>query len=359
MRPETHASQPPALPEAGVGSQQPRGTARSARVHEFGLGSGLVIEDVIDPGCGPKDVKVVIAAAGLNYADLLLAQGRYQVQPERPFTLGMEAAGEVVDAGSEVLDVARGDRVLVIMQHGAFSEVAIVPVSQVTRIPNTMSYANAAGFGIAYCTAHTALVRRAGLRAGETVVVTGATGAVGRAAAQLAKALGATVIAVARNVERARRELGSAADMVVEANPATVRHEVLRATSGRGADVAVDVVGGILQAQLIRALAWEGRLIVVGFASGQQEPIKPGHLLVNNVSVAGVQMTDYWLRTPGEIQTALRQMLALYEAGALPMREPVKFALVDACAALERLQAGLIPGRAILQCREPDPVWWS
>jgi NADPH2:quinone reductase len=228
-------------------------------------------------------------------------------------------------------------------------------MTQVTRIPDTMSFTDAAGFGIAHSTAHTALVSRGVLCTGGTAVITGATGAVGRAAVHLAKALGATVIAVARNAERARAELGAAADLVVDADPETLRDAVLQATAGRGADVAVDVVGGELQTQLIRALAWEGRLVVAGFASGRQEPIKPGLLLVKNISVSGVQVTDYWVRRPDEVRAAMRQMLALYETGALPLPEPVEFALADARVALESLQAGAIPGRAVLRCREPGP----
>jgi NADPH2:quinone reductase len=190
-----------------------------------------------------------------------------------------------------------------------------------------MTYSAAATFGIAYFTAHAALHFRAGLRAGETVLVTGALGGVARAAAQLAKAAGATVLAASRDLAEARSELREHVDEVVDADPDSIAQVVKRRTDGRGADVVVDVVGGPLLGQLVRATAWEGRLVIVGFAAGTPSPIKPGHLLVKNISVSGLQSTDYWHRCPDRVQAALGHLLSLVDAGALSIPEPREFRL--------------------------------
>ncbi|MDT2005102.1 zinc-binding dehydrogenase [Rhodococcus opacus] len=215
-----------------------------------------------------------------------------------------------------------------------------------------MTYSAAATFGIAHFTAYAALRFRGGLRPGQTVLVTGARGGVGHAAAQLAKAMGAKVVAVTRAAERARRELRECVDHVVEADPETVVDAVKRATGGHGADVVVDVVGGRLLGRLVRATAWEGRIVVVGFAAGAPEPIKPGHLLVKNLSVAGLQSTDYWARSPGRLRSALDELLALVDTGALLVPEPREFHLGEIDAAIRAV--GDASGRSVVILIDQD-----
>ena len=151
------------------------------------------------------------------------------------------------------------------------------------------------------------------------MLVTGAGGGVGQAAVHLAKSLGATVLAVSRDEAGTRARLGAAADAVLDADPDTLREAVLAATGGRGADVVFDVVGGRLFSQAVRAVAWEGRAVVVGFASGDQQPIKPGHLLVKNCAVLGVQVSDYAERTPSLVRQAMDDMLRKFDDGGLPV----------------------------------------
>jgi NADPH:quinone reductase len=281
----------------------------------------LAVAKIPVPRIGEDQVLVEVMAAGLNFPDHLMASGRYQKLPLLPFTLGMEAAGVVVQTGAGVGQLRAGDRVLVFWSHGAFAQYMAVPANLVYRIPDSMSFDEAAVFGLAYATAHFGLVHRARLRAGETVVITGAGGGVGQAAVHLAKSLGASVLAVSRDAATTRTRLGAAADAVLDADPDTLRDAVLAATDGLGADVVFDVVGGQLLGQAIRAIAWEGRAVVVGFASGGQEPIKPGHLLVKNCAVLGVQVSDYAERTPSLVRQVMNEMLRAFDEGTLPVPE--------------------------------------
>ncbi|OUS91496.1 NADPH:quinone oxidoreductase family protein [Rhodococcus sp. NCIMB 12038] len=317
-----------------------RSGVTALRVHRYQETPIVAVDEVPSPTWGPHDVVVAPRAAALHVADLLMMKGEYQVRPELPFVPGMEAAGLVIEVGDAVSHVAPGDRVLAVMAQGAIAGAAVVPGAQVARIPDSMTYSAAATFGIAYFTAYAALHFRAGVRAGETVLVTGARGGVGRACAQLAKAMGATVVAVSRDAEKARPELRECVDNVVEADGETVVDAVKRVTGGRGVDVVIDVVGGRLLSQLVRATAWEGRIVIVGFAAGAPEPIKPGHLLVKNVSVAGLQSTDYWTRSPDRLRAALGELLALVDTGALSVPEPREFRVGEIDVAMRALAEG-------------------
>lgn len=311
---------------------------RALQVHRYGEPPTAGAGAVPFPACGPHDVVVAPRAAALHVADLLMIKGEYQVRPDLPFVPGMEAAGRVLEVGAGVAHVARGDRVLAVMTQGAISGVTVAPAAQVAKIPHSMTYSAAATFGIAYLTAYAALHFRAGLRAGETVLVTGARGGVGRAVVQLAKARGATVLAISRDLEQARSELRGHVDDVIEADPESLVDAVKSRTEGRGADVVVDVVGGPLLAQLVRATAWEGRLVIAGFAAGAPAPIRPGHLLVKNISVSGLQSTDYWSRCPEKIGAALEELVSLADSGTLSVREPREFGLGEIDVAMRAVQ---------------------
>ena len=188
------------------------------QVHRYHETPIVAVDEIPPPTCGPHDVVVAPRAAALHVADLLMMKGEYQVRPELPFVPGMEAAGLVIEVGDQVTHLARGDRVLAMMTQGAIAGAVVVPGAQVAKIPDSMTYSAAATFGIAHFTAYAALRFRGGLRPGQTVLVTGARGGVGHAAAQLAKAMGAKVVAVTRAAERARRELRECVDHVVEAD---------------------------------------------------------------------------------------------------------------------------------------------
>ena len=320
---------------------------RAVRVNQFNSLDRVVVEEVPRPSAGSGELLLEVVAAGVNFPDLLMAQGAYQSLPPVPFTLGMEAAGRVVAGGGSDGFVV-GDRVLAMVSQGAFAEFLVVPAGRAIRIPDAMPFEDAAAFGLAYVTAHFGLVRRARLHSGETVLVTGVRGGVGHAAVFLAKSLGATVIAVSRDVENARSMLNTAADHVVRADPSTVREEVMDLTGGRGVDVVLDVVGGDLFTELLRVVAWEGRAVVVGFASASQNPVKPGHLLVKNNAVMGVQVTDYYERTPAAVKQAIQEMLVAYQAGLLPVPITAVRSFDEARGVLSELERKAIRGKAVL-----------
>ncbi|QZS52762.1 NADPH:quinone oxidoreductase family protein (plasmid) [Rhodococcus opacus] len=325
-----------------------RSDIAALQVHRYHETPIIAVDEIPPPTCGPHDVVVAPRAAALHVADLLMMKGEYQVRPELPFVPGMEAAGLVIEVGDQVTHLARGDRVLAVMTRGAIAGAVVVPGAQVARIPDSMTYSAAATFGIAYFTAYAALHFRAGLRAGETVLVTGALGGVARAVAQLAKAAGASVLAASRDLAEARSELREHVDEVVDADPDSIAEVVKHRTEGRGADVVVDVVGGPLLGQLVRATAWEGRLVIVGFAAGTPSPIKPGHLLVKNISVLGLQSTDYWPRRPYRVQAALGHLLSLVDAGALSIPEPREFRLDEIDLAIRAVTESSRRGVVIL-----------
>lgn len=302
------------------------GLMNSIVVSGFGNPDNLQVTHSDIPSIATDEVLIEVAAAGLNFPDRLMAQGQYQHLPELPFVLGMECAGTVVRVGENVKDLQIGDRVLSFWNHGAFAQYTAAPENNVYRLPAEMDFESASIFGLSYVTAHLGLSRRAGLQPGEVVAVTGASGSVGEAAVHLATWLGARVIAISRDVEATHERLGSIVECVIDADPETLRSQLLDATQGQGADIVFDVVGGDVLTQAMRALSWEGRAVVVGFAGGGQNPIKPGHLLVKNVGVLGVQVTDYCSNEPSYVRGIVEQMLVGHAAGDLPVQ---KVQLVD------------------------------
>ncbi len=320
---------------------------RAALVQEFGPPESLVTGELPDPVAGPGEVLVEVAAAGVNFPDILVVAGSYQILPERPFSPGKEIAGTVRAVGEGVDRLSVGDRVLAQIEHGGYAELVAVPEPQVVALPDEVPFVDAAAFGLGAITAHFALVRRAGLRPGETVLVTGAGGGVGSAGVQIAKALGATVIAVAQDEERAALARQQGADSVVLAGP-SLRDDVLALTEGRGADVVLELVGGEVFAQSLRCTAWEGRLVVIGFASGDLPTMKAGHILVKNLAVLGLQVSDYRDREPESVRAAIEHLLQLYVDGRLTVPVTRTYLLEQAGAALEAVRSGSVAGKVVL-----------
>ncbi len=320
---------------------------RAALVQEFGPPESLVTGELPDPVAGPGEVLVEVAAAGVNFPDILVVAGSYQILPERPFSPGKEIAGTVRAVGEGVDRLSVGDRVLAQIEHGGYAELVAVPEPQVVALPDEVPFVDAAAFGLGAITAHFALVRRAGLRPGETVLVTGAGGGVGSAGVQIAKALGATVIAVAQDEERAALARQQGADSVVLAGP-SLRDDVLALTEGRGADVVLELVGGEVFAQSLRCTAWEGRLVVIGFASGDLPTMKAGHILVKNLAVLGLQVSDYRDREPESVRAAIEHLLQLYVDGRLTVPVTRTYPLEQAGAALEAVRSGSVAGKVVL-----------
>jgi NADPH2:quinone reductase len=322
---------------------------RAALVENFGPPNSLVTGEAPDPVAGPGQVLVEVAAAGVNFPDVMVVAGTYQILPERPFSPGKEVAGTVRAVGAGVDRIGVGDRVLAQIEYGGYAELVVAPDSQVVALPDGVPFPEAAALGLAAITAHFALVRRAHLRPGEAVLVTGAGGGVGSAGVQIAKALGATVIAVARDEERATLAGQQGADHVLVAGP-SLRDEVLALTDRRGADVVLESVGGDVFAQALRSTAWEGRLVVIGFASGDLPTIKAGHLLVKNLAVMGIQVSDYRDREPETVRQVIEELLDLHVQGRLTVPIDRIYPLDEAATALAAVEAGGLKGRVVLSC---------
>jgi NADPH:quinone reductase len=289
------------------------------RVNELGEpGEALRLEEVGEPSPKAGEVVVEVEAAALNFFDILLCRGEYQERPELPFTPGAEVAGTVAAAG-EGVDLEVGRRVLATppLPHGGLAEKVVVPAAAVFPIPDSMPFEKAAALHITYQTAFFGLHRRAGLRAGETVLVHAGAGGVGSAAVQLAKAAGARILATAGGAEKVRtcEELG--ADLAIDYRAEDFVRAVKDATGGRGADVIFDPVGGDAFDGSRRCVAFEGRIVVVGFAGGRIPAAPANHLLVKNYSVVGLHWGLYAKVMPHLIPEVHEELVRLYEAGEI------------------------------------------
>ena len=266
---------------------------RAYQVVEHGDPSSLKINKIDDLVPGKGQILVGIRAAGINFPDLLVVSGKYQVLPKRPFTPGKDLAGVVLRVGEDVTGFSSGDRVLCHVEHGAFAEQILVTQAQTFKLPDGLSFSHAAAMGLVYQTAYLALVDRGGFRAGETVLIGGAAGGIGMAAVQISKGLGARVLAAVRTSEEAAFASENGADSVIDVSGSDIRDmlrtQVYSATGGVGADVVIDPLGGAFFGAALRAMAWCGRLVVIGFAAGEIPSVKVNYLLVKNISVSGLQ----------------------------------------------------------------------
>ncbi|WP_016693529.1 NADPH:quinone oxidoreductase family protein [Rhodococcus rhodochrous] len=321
---------------------------RAVLVKEFGPPSSLVIDEVPDLTPGPGEVLIEVAAASINFPDLLVVEGTYQNLPPRPFSPGKEAAGRVIAVGAGVDRVTVGQRVLAIVEFGGYAEQLVAPEDLVVALPDGIGYEEAAAFGLVASTAHLGLFRRGGLQTGETVLVTGAGGGVGSAGIQLAKARGARVIALAQDESKADLSRRLGADVALTSTPQTLRDDLLAATGGRGVDVVLEMLGSDYLTQIVRATAWEGRIVIVGFAAGGQNTIKPGHLLVKNISVLGLQSSDYHERDPQLLRSIMTEVFALCVAGAMNATVDTTFPLDRVSDALQYVQDGKVKGKVVI-----------
>jgi len=280
----------------------------------LGQDTSPVIRETVAPMPGEGEVRVEIAACGLNFADLLMAQGRYQDMPAVPFTLGMEFSGQVVEHGPGVHAPALGARVAAVAGHGGLAGSATVAADRCVVIPDAMPFTHAAGFQVAYGTSHLGLVRRARLVAGETLLVLGAAGGVGLTAVEVGKLLGARVIAVARGAAKLDVCRAAGADHLIDSETQDLR---LAVKALGGADVVYDPVGGAQFTEAFRATNPEGRMLVVGFASGEVPQIPANHLLVKNIDVMGYWSGGYMTFRPDALRHSMSALFAWYEAGRL------------------------------------------
>jgi NADPH2:quinone reductase len=281
--------------------------------------AGLAVEQVAVPSPGPGEVLVRVLAASFGFPDLLMTRGEYQAKPALPFTPGGDLAGEVVACGAGVDQFQPGDSVVTTQLGGGLAEYAICAGAALRRKPDRLSFAQASAFGSAYLTAWVALVRRARLEPGEWVLVHGAAGGVGLAAVDLAKALGARVIAAAASADKlALVQAEYAPDAIVDSAPGF--RDQVKAITGGGADVIYDPVGGDVFDESTRCIAFDGRLLVIGFTSGRIATVATNIALIKGFSVVGVRAGEYGRRFPERGKENFDGVWALAEAGRLTPR---------------------------------------
>ena len=306
----------------------------------------LVVEEVASPPLAAGEVRIAVHAAGLNFADTLIIAGKYQAKPELPFTPGMELAGEVLEVGEGVSGLEAGMRVIATPGTGAFAEEAVVPASEVLAIPGAMDMISAAGFPVAYGTSQVALAQRGKLQAGETLLVLGAAGGVGLSAVEIGKAMGATVIAAASSAEKLAVARDHGADHGIDTSREDLRARVKALTGG--ADVIYDPVGGELFAQALRCINWEGRMLIIGFASGTIPQIAANYLLLKNASAVGVFWGAYRERDPETMRAAMATVLAMQAEGKLRPHSSHRLPLEEVSEAFSLMLGRKSTGKVIL-----------
>lgn len=319
---------------------------RAVQVVELDGPGAVRVNEVDPPVRGDGEVLVDVAAAGVNFPDVLLTRGLYQYKPDPPFTLGSECAGTVREAGPGSR-FAPGDRVVAFTMSGVFSEVVSAPESAVLPLPDEVGFAAGACLPMNYLTAHFTLVTRGGLAAGETVLVQGAAGGVGTAVTQLAVALGATVIGVVSSEAKGEvaRRAGAAHTVPADGFKDAVRE----LTGGAGVDMVVDPVGGDRFTDSLRTLGPLGRLMVVGFTAGEIPTVKVNRLLLNNVDVRGVGWGAYALGREGFVARAWDELLPHLRSRALDPVISERFGLEQAGAALSRIDERVVTGKVVLE----------
>ena len=316
------------------------------------MGSEMCIRDreTVSPRPGPNDVLIKVRAAGLNFADTLQIAGKYQSKLEPPFIPGMEVAGEILEIGQGVnrpLNV--GQRVMAFMRGGgAFAEEVLVDSEWLVPVPDEMDDVIAAGFPTVYGTSNFALKHRGNLRAGETLLVLGAAGGVGLTAVELGKTMGANVIAAAGGSEKCKVAIDHGADFAIDYKSESIRDRVKDLTDNRGADVVYDAVGGDAFDQAIRAVNWEARMLIIGFAAGRIQKIPANLILVKNISVVGVVYGAQTERDPSYGASFVQEAADLFRQGRVKPHIGKTFPLSQAAEAMDALLSRSYAGKIIL-----------
>lgn len=314
---------------------------------ELGPPEALVVEERPVPEPGAGQVRIAVRAAGVNYVDGLIAAGRYQIRIEPPFVPGSELAGVVDAVGHGVDGLAVGDRVFATLGTGGFAEYALARPEAVTRIPDSLDFPRAASFHQSYCTAWFALVRRTTVRPGETVLVTGAGGGVGLAAVDVARSLGARVLAVASTPEKRALAVQMGAEATIDPTTDDIKTRARELAGNGGVDVVYDAVGGELAEAALRALRFDGRFCVIGFTGGIPR-IPLNLVLLNNRTVVGVEWGGWALRHPKDNAVLVREVLERIDAGDLHPIAPEERPLSEASSAVADLLGRRAAGKIVL-----------
>lgn len=297
---------------------------------------------------GPGEVLVKAEAAALNFADSLIVQGKYQVKPPFPFTPGFEAAGTVTAVGEGVSHVKPGDRVMTALQYGGMSSLVLAPEKRVFPLPDNVDFASAAAFPVIYGTSHIGLVQRGGLKAGETLLVLGATSGVGLSAIEIGKAMGARVLAQVRGADKGQAAQDAGADAIIDTTAQDLRDTVKELCGGAGANVVYDPIGGDLADQSLRCVNWGARLLIVGFAAGRIQQIPANHLLVKSVSATGVFWNSHFDHDPDGMRASFAALAEWQAAGKLKPLIRKSLPVQDYARAFDLLLDRKSPGKIVL-----------
>ncbi|PRB82963.1 NADPH:quinone oxidoreductase family protein [Pseudomonas sp. MYb185] len=317
----------------------------------YGPASSLSLEDTTDPVAKDNEVVIDVHAAGVNFPDTLIIEGKYQVKPAFPFSPGGEAAGVVASVGAKVKHLKPGDRVMGLTGYGSFAEKVATDAGRVLPMPTDMDYVTAAGFSMTYGTSMHALVQRGNLQPGETLLVLGASGGVGLAAVEIGKAMGARVIAAASTDEKLEVARQAGADELVNYSEGDFKEKIKALTGGQGADVIYDPVGGDLFDQCMRCINWKGRLLVVGFASGRIPELPVNLALLKGAAVVGVFWGAFATREPQANLDNFRQLFSWFSEGKLKPLVSQTFELDQYETALTALSTRQAVGKVVIKTR--------
>jgi NADPH2:quinone reductase len=315
---------------------------------EFGPTENLTLEEVDAPTPGKGEILLDIKATGVNFPDVLTVQGKYQFKPELPFIPGAEVAGVVTAVGEGVTSRKVGDNVIATTQIGAFAEQCVANEFASFGMGNSMSFEQAAGFAITYGTSYYALKQQAKIQPGETLLVLGAAGGVGIATIQIAKAMGATVIAAASTEEKLDFACEAGADLRINYSTESLKDKVKELTGGKGVDVVYDPVGGDFSEQAFRAIAWDGRFLVIGFASGPIPAMPLNLALLKGASLVGVFWGAWAARFPMESRQNFDELIEMIDGGKFSPLVTEVYALDDYKAAFASISERRAKGKVIL-----------
>jgi len=321
---------------------------RAILCKEWGGPEKLVLENLPSPPMRENGVRIQVHAAGINFLDTLLIAGQYQVKPPLPFSPGAEASGVVTEVASGVNGVKVGDRVMAMTELGGYADEVVATADRVFPIPDKMDFIAAAGFPITYGTSHVALTHRAHLKPGEWLLVLGAAGGVGLTAVEIGKALGARVIAAAGGPDKLAVAQQHGADSLIDYSREDIRERVKAITGGHGADVVYDAVGGDAFEASLRCVAWEGRVLIIGFASGRIPQIPANIALVKNIDIIGFYWGSYQIHKPEVPRESFRQLFRLLSEGKLKPHVSESLDLKDAARGMEMLKQRKSTGKVVL-----------
>ncbi len=312
----------------------------------------LKVSEIDEPQLDEDCVRIEVHAAGVNFPDVLIIQGKYQYKPPFPFSPGSEVAGVISEIGGNVKDFKIGDRVMAVTGHGAFAEEICVSRNKITRIPNEMDYTTAASMSLTYGTSAYALFQRANIKANDIVLIHGATGGVGITALEISKAMGATVIATASTEEKLEVAKEYGADYCINYSNGAFKERVKEITNGKGADIIYDPVGGDVFTQSLRCIAWNGRILIIGFASGTIASAPTNLALLKNCSIVGVFWGAWRERDFNGHNINMKKILQWWKEEKIKPKVSKIFSLENTKDALNALIKREVIGKAVINIRE-------